>query len=355
MFTLRVRSSLAPLTLLSLSCALAFVACSGKQSSSSDLGPLPTGFGGFGGFVNAQPAGSAGIGVSRAGSGGDTNTPAPSCQNVPKGRVALIDDFEDGNTAAAQELYREGFWGTVHDETTGELLPLGEFAPEAGGREGSRYGAHVKASGYSEWGALISTTLTYLWEDVHCPYNASAFAGLRFYAKGSGRVRVGLPVPATQHKEFGGACDPEKGQICYDVHSAFVTLAPEWTLYELPWSDFRQRGFGTPAEFRPDQIVIVQFSFDNDVLPVEIWLDDLSFWDGVSTPTTMGTGGTGSGGTGGTGSGGTGGTGSGGTGGIAGTAGNSAAGDSAGGASGASSANEAGAGGVAGFAGEATP
>ena len=325
MLTLRVRSPLTQLSVLGMGGALAFTACSDGTSRSSGLGPLPTGFGGFGGIVAAQPAGSAAVGVQRAGSGGDVNTPPPSCQNVPKGQVPLIDDFEDGNTAAAQEVYREGFWGTVHDETAGELLPLGEFAPEAGGREGSRYDAHVKASGYSEWGALISTTLTYLWEDVHCPYNASAFAGLRFYVKGSGRVRVALAIPATQHKEFGGACDPDKGQICYDIHSTFVTLAAEWTLYEVPWSAFRQRGFGTPAEFRPDEVVIVQFAFDNDVLPVELWLDDLSFWNGVSTPLTTGTGGSG------------------------GTGGGNAAGDSAGGVSGVS---EGGAGGVA---GEATP
>jgi hypothetical protein len=229
---------------------------------------------------------------------------AMGCQAVPKGQIAKIDDFEDGNTAVFAELGREGFWGLGHDDTSGVALPAGEFMPAEGGVNGSRLAAHVSASGYSDWGALFSTGLTYLSDGVRCAYDASNFAGLRFYVHGSGRLRVSMAIPATQDKEFGGACDADKGMICYDTHSADLLLSPEWKLYEMPWSHFLQRGFGTPAAFRPDQVLTVQFNLDTAALPVELWLDDVSFWDGIPTP--LGTGGAGGNGAGGNGAGGNG-------------------------------------------------
>jgi len=291
------RSLFARLSVLGLALMLALGACDDSQSKvTNDPGPLPNAFGGWGGAVIAQPAAGAGQG-SRAGSGGEMTMLAMSCQAVPKGQVAKIDDFEDGDTAAFPEQGREGFWGTVHDDTTGMMLPAGEFMPQDGGVNGSRLAAHVSASGYSDWGALFSTTLSYLSDGVRCAYNASSFAGLRFYVHGSGRLRVSMAIPATQSNEFGGACDANKGMICYDTHSTFVTLSSEWRLYEMPWSQFVQRGFGTAAVFRPDQILVVQFNFDSADLPVELWLDDVSFWDGIPTPVSSGgAGGNGAGG-----------------------------------------------------------
>ncbi|HKO54060.1 MAG TPA: hypothetical protein VJV79_40405 [Polyangiaceae bacterium] len=287
-----------------LSVGLALTACGDSQSGSPSLGPLPNTFGGFGGAILAQPAGGA-SNLPSAGKAGESTTLPLPCQNVPRGQVAKIDDFEDRDTAVFPELGREGFWGVVHDNTTGIVVPAGEFAPDVSGVNGS-LGAHVKVSGYSDWGALLSTTLSYLADGMRCPYNASGFAGLRFYARGSGRVRVALAIPATQDKEFGGACDSDKGMICYDTHSRFMPLTPEWTLYEMPWAFFVQRNFGTPAPFRPDQVIVVQFAFDSPELPIEFWVDEVSFWDGTPTPVANNPGGTGGNGTGGNGTGGNG-------------------------------------------------
>jgi len=326
MVMLQTHSHFVRLWSLGLAITLVLGACGDTKSATRDPGPLPNAFGGWGGAVIAQPAAAAGLGP-RAGSGGEMTMLAASCQDVPKGQVAKIDDFEDGNTAVFPEPGREGFWGLVHDETTGALLPAGEFAPEAAGVNGSLAAAHVSASGYSEWGALFSTTLSYLSDGVRCAYNASNFAGLRFYVRGSGRLRVSLAIPATQSNEFGGACDPDKGMICYDTHSIFLFLSADWKLYEVPWSQFVQRGFGTLAAFRPDQILVAQFNFDSADLPVELWLDDVSFWDGIPTPVSNGAAGAGGNG----------------------SAGGSSAGTSSGGSGGASGGN--GGGGVAGGSG----
>lgn len=297
---------LLPLSPLALLVALGIAACSDSKSPSADPGPLPSAFGGSGGAVTAQPAGGGGA-LATAGASGQTTTLPSACQNVPKGKVALLDDFEDGDSAAFSEPGREGFWVMLHDETAGMVDPSGVLVPEKGGAGGTKLAAHVKAAGYSGWGASFATTLSYLSDGVRCPYNASGFAGLRFYMRGSGRTRITLATLATQDKEYGGACDPDKGMICYDGHGTYAGLTPEWTLYELPWSIFQQSGWGTPAELRADQILVVQFTFDSGDLPVDLWLDEVSFWDGKPTPTPSGE--AGAGGEGGTSAGGAGGEG----------------------------------------------
>jgi hypothetical protein len=210
------------------------------------------------------------------------------CKNVPPGQIAELDDFEDGDSAALPEGNRQGFWGLIHDDTAGTVMPSGDFVSELGGAHGTAHAAHVKASGYSNWGAAFEVILNYLSEGVHCPYNASTFKGVRFYAKGSGITRVTLTTPEIQDKEYGGTCDPDKGMICYDGHGTYLSLPASWTLVELPWARFAQKGWGTPATFRPDAVMALQFSFETGNLPVEMWVDEVSFWDGVVTPPSVG-------------------------------------------------------------------
>ncbi len=298
MHTHRIRPRYAALALLGLGFALTPVACGSDQATTNDdPGSLPTGFGGTGGVVTATPSGGAGTSSGGAGNGGqagEMTTLPPVCLNVAQGQVGAIDDFEDGNSVALPETGREGYWFTVHDTTTGSIDPDTDFVPAVGGANDTQRAAHVQASGYSEWGALFEVGLTYLSEGVHCPYNAANFSGVRFYLRGSGNIRVALVTPATQDKEYGGTCDPAKGMICYDVHTTTpLALSDRWTLYEVPWASFKQRGFGTPAALDHDALMGVQFAFDSPELPVDFWLDEVSFWDGKVTPPLTGEGGTG--------------------------------------------------------------
>lgn len=291
----RLRSRSAVPVLIALGAAFSLAACGSDPSAgSNDPGPLPTGFGGVGGAVAPIAVAGADVGTGagaggRAGAGGFGQAGEAAllpgvCLDVAKGQVASIDDFEDGNSVALPELGREGYWFTVHDDTAGSVIPDNDFVPVPGGANGSLRAAHVQASGYSEWGALFEVSLTTLSDGVHCPYNASGFAGVRFYLRGSGAIRVALVTPPTQDKEYGGVCDPSRGMVCYDAHTTALTLKDDWTLYELPWSVFKQRGFGTPAALHPDSIMAVQFAFDSPDLPIDFWLDEVSFWDGKITP-----------------------------------------------------------------------
>jgi hypothetical protein len=264
-------------------CALLVVACGG----SSHDGVTGSGgiFGGSGGVPEAVPlagrageGGSAGIAGSEAGGAPVSN----ACDGTPPGTKALLDDFNDGDSVAVFEQNREAYWFTMHDESVGSIDPLNQFVPMPGGLAGS-LAAHVVAQGYTTWGAGFVANISHK-EAIRCPYNASKFAGLRFAAHGTGTMRVQLSMPATVDKEYGGTCDPAKGEVCYDIHGTFVTLQSDYRVFELPWSDFQQRNFGTVVDFDSKLISAVQFTFSPDELPIDLWLDDVAFWDGVPTP-----------------------------------------------------------------------
>jgi hypothetical protein len=274
-------------------------ACGEKADSGSSDGARPSGgSAGAAGVVEAVPLGGAGVnGGSAAGSGAGGS--AELCAATPPGELALIDDFDDGDSVAVFEANREAYWFTVTDGTDGVLDPPNAFLPVEGGYRGTM-SAHVTASGFTEWGAELSANISHE-TAVRCPYNASAFAGVRFVARGRGRLRVQVAMPEVVEKQYGGQCDPELGQTCYDIHGAFVELTDDYRVYELPWSSLRQRGFGEVVVFQPKTIMTLHFAMETAQLPVELWLDDVAFWDGNESG---GAGGEGGGGVGGSGAGG---------------------------------------------------
>jgi len=271
--------------------AFASAACGSEtpdDSGKTELSP----FGGSAGQASAGTTTTAGVpatagaGGSSAGSGGTGGGPANLCANVPPGKMALLDDFEDHDSVATMEFARDAFWFTVHDETPGSIVPEGAVVPEAGGPRGSAYAGHVVASGYSSWGANVALAMSHYSNGVRCPFNASAFKGIRFQARGKGVVRVQVPIPETVDKEFGGSCDPDKAMVCYDQHGVDITLTEQWQSYELSWSDFSQFGWGTPAVLAPESIQGLQWVFIPANLPVDLWWDNVTFWDGVHVPDT---------------------------------------------------------------------
>ena len=155
-------------------------------------------------------------------------------------------------------------------------------------------------SGYNVWGAAFMATMSQLTDGIGCPYNASHFQGIHFYARGVGQVRVSLLVPEVVDEASGGTCPA--GAVCYDTHGAWITLGSDWKLYSLKWSDFLQRGFGKRAAFRPEALEFLQFAFERQNLPQEAWFDDVSWEDG-SPPPDLNSGAAGEGGSGGDGGG----------------------------------------------------
>lgn len=286
---LRGLGSFLPFLLATLP-VLAPLACGKTDASPSDPG-LPSGiFGGSGGAVE-QPT-LAGAPAMTDGGSPSTNVPMSICEGVPQGQLALLDDFEDDDSVAVPEVDREAYWFTIKDETAGTIVPDTQFLPVPGGAHGSKYAAHITASGFTTWGAGFSANISHFANQIRCPFNASKFSGLRFFARGSGQIRVELLIPEIVDQEYGGTCDSTKGEVCYDSHGAWVVLTPEWKAYSLPWSEFVQRNYGKQAAFHQDGIIGLQYGFEVANLPVDVWLDDISWEDGSPTP-PLGAGGEG--------------------------------------------------------------
>ncbi|HEY0469394.1 MAG TPA: hypothetical protein VGC79_34630 [Polyangiaceae bacterium] len=253
----------------------------------------PSFFGGAAAVVQPTLAGMSSTSAAASGGGGGSALRNP-CANVPEGQLALIDDFEDSNQEAVPEVDREAYWFPIKDDeaSTGILVPEKEFLGGVpGGAHGSPRAAHITASGFTIWGAAFAANISYLHEGIRCPFNARRFSGYRFFARGSGRVFVLLQVPEVIDEQYGGTCRESAGETCYDAHGIWITLTPDWQAYSVKWSDFKQRGFGTKQlPFNPATIMSMQFSFETEQLPVDVWLDDVGWDDGSPFPAT-GTGG----------------------------------------------------------------
>jgi hypothetical protein len=255
---------------------IAFAACGGgKVAGTASAPPV---FGGQGATVGAPkelplPADTA----SQKRAGG------PCAEASPPSDVALLDDFEDGDQAAFKGFQREGWWFAAADSTEGaKLYPeRGSFRPErlpiAESNRENIFAAHFKAEGQKDWGVVWGVSLRWENKGVRCPLNVSPFAGVRFRAKGPGTVRVAFGTPETEPAESGGTCT----SACYDVHGKIVYLSDRWDDYLVRWDRVEQQGWGTQARFDPARIVSLQLAVKPPDLPVDFWIDDVSF---VSEP-----------------------------------------------------------------------
>jgi hypothetical protein len=204
----------------------------------------------------------------------------------------------------------------------------------AGGQAGSAF--HVQGAALTVWGASLAAFLN----GPTSAFDASAYAGVAFYIKGTSTVLEGKDKVMVQARMpdvlpgTGSCCsDAVVGYECYSGHRALISITAAWQEVKLVWADFKgpAYGLGNMLTFNPNRIRDINFSFNTDKTAKEpasfdVWVDGLRFLskDEMSTVT-------GGGGTGGTASGGTGGTASGGTGGGGGSAGGGSGGGGTGG------------------------
>jgi hypothetical protein len=190
---------------------------------------------------------------------------------VGSGQLPLIDDFEDGDSRLLLSDKRAGSWVVFNDGTGQQQPRAGATFPAdriPGGRDGSHFGLHTYGSKFTKWGAVLSVELS----PRRC-YDASAYAGIAFWARGRAKLRVAVKMTQIVGEEFGGSCLED----CYDGHGASRTLNKDWQRYTLRWEDLAQTGFGTPLPFDPHSLFSVEFAVSADQPSFDFWVDDLSF------------------------------------------------------------------------------
>ena len=190
---------------------------------------------------------------------------------IAPGQAPLIDDFEDGDARVLRLEKRAGTWVVFNDGTAAQTPKAGSsFSADRipGGRGASRFGLHTKGGKFTKWGAVLAAELS----PRRC-YDASAYAGIEFWARGHGRFHVAVEMTQVVAEEYGGSCV----ENCYDIHLTDRALDKDWQHYQIRWEDLTQRGKGPALPFDPRSLLAVQFAVSAEQTPFDFWIDDVSF------------------------------------------------------------------------------
>ena len=246
----------------------------GEASSAGGLGK-----GGEGGTSNVAGGASSVGGASSAGA---------SSAGADSGPVGdQIDDFEDQDSFILRLSMRNGPWYVVADATaTGTVGPkmmVGPL-PTADLRSGSSSisALHLSATGFADWGVGVGADLVNQMAKK-VAYDVSAYKSVRFYAKiaSGSSATVKVLFPNSFSDADGGKCtDADTKKRCGDhLFKSVAGLKTTWDVYEVKFADLTQQAFGLPQTFPLDlsSVYSVQFTLANKLLPVDVWLDDITF------------------------------------------------------------------------------
>ncbi|MGH1346401.1 MAG: hypothetical protein ACRBN8_32845 [Nannocystales bacterium] len=214
---------------------------------------------------------------------GDPTTDDTSDTGIDVDPQNVIDDLEDGDALILAANGRRGAWYTYNDESKGATQVPGAdeaFAPVDGGPADSIFMAHTDGSGFAVWGAGLGVDLNNEGDDeggpgIRNPYDASAFSGVVFFARGNAPVRVKFLVDAVVPVESGGSCDSPTD--CEDAHGKIVPLTADWQQFQVGFDELFQEGWGIAADFDAGTLMSIQFQVPANT-DFEFDLDDLAFY-----------------------------------------------------------------------------
>jgi hypothetical protein len=144
-------------------------------------------------------------------------------------------------------------------------------------RGSSLYGAHSSGSGFTGYGAILGLILN---DGPSHPlyYDASSYAGIRFHARGTGTVRVGVTAGRTRPAPDGHCVDP----ACNRPFQASVALTSSWVPVLLRFDSLRSgttaangAGFMTAADQR--ELLTIEFLASGGGT-FDYWIDDIGFY-----------------------------------------------------------------------------
>jgi hypothetical protein len=182
-----------------------------------------------------------------------------------RGDSPLIDNFEDGNELVALREARNGYWVALSDTDPDGAEPILVPSLRLDPSPGNRYALHVNGGRLRTWGASVQVEF-----GPSC-YDASAYSGIAFEARGPGRLYAGIRGVDAVPVARGGTCT----EGCYQSHLGLVTLESGWKTYVLSWRELRQDGATTPLDLR--RANGIEFLVRPDDTPYDLWIDDVRF------------------------------------------------------------------------------
>jgi hypothetical protein len=187
------------------------------------------------------------------------------------GSEPLIDDFEDNDARIAPLEHRAGFWNASNDNTGTQRPTLRgplSMTRIPGGRGTSQFALHTSGGKFTKWGALLATDFS-----ARRCYDASAYGGLSFFARGRGSFNVVAKMTQIAPAEYGGSCSHD----CFDSHRATIALTSDWQERRITWAELEQKGFGQVVPFDPRSLLSLEFTVGPEQTPFDFWVDDVRF------------------------------------------------------------------------------
>jgi hypothetical protein len=192
----------------------------------------------------------------------------------------VIETFEDNDGRIAMLGGRQGPWHSFAESGCSNQQPpqSGPFAPQTGGANSTMYAAHSSGSGCGKFGGIgfeLDNATTTPQSMQSMAYNASAYRGISFWAKGNANLRVEFGQKAFLPTENGGSCTSS----CWNVYGSrkvqgMVPMS-DWKQFTVLFSELdREDGTKTPA-FDPSQLISVAFKHEGAAF--DFWLDEIQF------------------------------------------------------------------------------
>lgn len=207
-----------------------------------------------------------------------------------------IEDMEDGNQAIIPSAGRSGSWFFFNDETgtqtpsSTQLFPMEPVLPPRGS---SQRAVHTSGSGFVTWGAGVGFEFA-----STAPYDASAYAGIAFWARGLAGLEQSVRVNVTDRNtsQFGLVCDPDcqadvgptlpngvcdqQAGPCHDYFGADfgLELGADWRFFSYEWAELRPRNWSRKNLQRIDAAELYGIRIQADSTgPFDFWVDDVTF------------------------------------------------------------------------------
>jgi hypothetical protein len=153
--------------------------------------------------------------------------------------------------------------------------PLPAEIIAAGGRCRSTRAMHLSTIPLEEWGANLGTALPGL--------DASDWTGVSFWARRSqssrGSIRVELADARTDPATGTCRADVPRDALAEgcDRFGAWASIGSDWRFFTLPFTDFRQGGWGVYAgRLEPGDLRALTFLFPAGRW--DVWIDDVAFY-----------------------------------------------------------------------------
>jgi len=242
-------------------------------------GKFNTGIGGA--FVSAGAPGKGGSGPT----GGAGAPPATGSCKTAAGTLTevLIDDLEDGDNVIQPIGSRVGYWYTYNDGTGTQVpAPSVLFKGTAPGSTATpKFAATTSGPAFTSYGAGMGFDFNNT-AKKSCPYNASVYTGIKFWAKANTGNMTGMTlkamikIPATTPTTADGGTCAAKCEDHFFLKPA-PALTATWTQYTMPFASIAQDGFGTAATFDKTSLLGVQFQVAASVA-FNFSIDDITFY-----------------------------------------------------------------------------